>query len=109
LKGYLIAVTLGKTPVSLEGLADSAGVRESSGWLSRTGAPKLGCLYCSIGTTRKEAAVKIKEVHSTLAAEEDNPKHHDQSECEHYKELVKNNHVAQGRGGYPKCITCQGL
>jgi hypothetical protein len=48
-------------------------------------------------------------VHSKLAAEETDPRHHDQSECGYYKELVRNNHVALGDGGYRKCTRCAEL
>jgi hypothetical protein len=46
-------------------------------------------------------------VHSTLAAEEDDPRYHTNSKCPHYHELLDNNHVAQGTGGYPECEWCK--
>jgi hypothetical protein len=50
---------------------------------------------------------KMNPVHSSLANEEENPKHHDDSNCPHYHELRDNGHVAQGAGGLPKCDWCK--
>jgi hypothetical protein len=50
---------------------------------------------------------KMSAVHSSLAAEESDPKHHDDNGCPHYHELVRNGHVANGTGGYPLCDWCK--
>jgi hypothetical protein len=48
----------------------------------------------------------MSPVHSTLAKEETNPKHHNDDECPHYHELKDKGHVAYGAGGYPLCDWC---
>ncbi len=49
---------------------------------------------------------KMNPVHSSLAIEEEGAKYHNNSDCPHYHELVNNDHVAHGDGGYPLCDWC---
>jgi len=49
---------------------------------------------------------KVAAFHSTLASEENDPKHHNDDRCPHGRELADNHHVAVGTGGYPLCNWC---
>jgi hypothetical protein len=48
----------------------------------------------------------MSPVHSSHDYEESDPKYHNNNDCSHYKELVKNNHVAPGTGNHLVCDWC---
>lgn len=49
---------------------------------------------------------KIDPVRSSHDYEEIDPKYHNDNDCPHCHELVRNHHVAEGKGGHPLCDWC---